>query len=129
MAVATKTTLYLRGMPRNVVREAKAKAARQGTTLAKVVTDALVRSSDTDESADDDLAEAMDWYAQNRARLLRRYRGEYLAILGDRMLDHDEDFTALAERVFRAIGERPVYMPKVGAEEELVRVRSPRAVP
>jgi hypothetical protein len=116
-------------MPRSVVREAKAKAARQGMTLAKVVTDALVRSSDTDESADDDLAEAIDWYAQNRARLLRRYRGEYLAILGDRMLDHDEDFAALAERVFRTIGERPVYMPKVGAEEELVRVRSPRGVP
>ena len=128
MAVEGKTTLYLRGMDRGVVREAKARAARQGTTLAKIVSDALAHSSDLDSAADDDLTQEMRWFADNRTRLLRGHRGKYVAIVNDRVLDHDADFSALAERVFRTVGERAVYMPRVGAEEELVHVRSPRIV-
>ena len=128
MTFERKTTLYLRGMDRSVVREAKARAARGGMTLAKIVSDALAQSSELDSVANDDLSQAMRWYAENRTRLLRRYRGEYVAIESDRVLDHDADFSALAERVFRAIGERAVFMPMVGAEEELAQVRSPRVV-
>jgi heme exporter protein D len=36
-----QTTLYLRGLPRQLVREAKAAAARRGSTLAALVSDSL----------------------------------------------------------------------------------------
>src|SRR5207253_146106 len=44
------TTLYLRGMSTELVREAKAKAARRGGTLASVVSEALARSLEEDDA-------------------------------------------------------------------------------
>ena len=37
-------TLYLRGLPRTVVRESKARAARRGITLTAYVAEILVRA-------------------------------------------------------------------------------------
>ena len=121
-----RTTLFVRGIPRDLVREVKAVAARRGATLASVVSDALERSLVHDVDDRDDLGPAMAWYRSNRARLLRQYRGSYVAIIDGAVIDHDEDFSALASRVFREMGERPVFMPKVGEEKDVVRVRSPR---
>jgi hypothetical protein len=123
------TTLYLRGMPTRVVREAKAAAARRGATLAKVVTDALERALQTGEGKDaveDDFDLDMRWYAKNRTRLVRQYDGEYLAVYDGRVIDHDSSFEALATRVFQRLGSRPVFMPHVGADERRLRVSSPR---
>ena len=128
-AVSDRTTLYLRGMPKQLVREAKAVAARRGVTLASVVAEALGRSLDASAGPGgdgDDLGASMAWYQRHRARLLRRYRGQYVAIVSDKLVDHDRDFSELAGRVFDRIGLRPVYMPKVGEEPTGVRVRSPR---
>jgi len=44
--MASQSTLFLRNMPTDIVREAKATAARRGTTLARVVADALTKSRD-----------------------------------------------------------------------------------
>ena len=67
----------------------------------------------------------MRWYDRNRDRLQRDYDGEYVAILERRVIDHDQSFEALAERVFEREGVRDIFMPKVGADRTL-RVRSPR---
>src|SRR4051812_17333183 len=108
-----KTTLYLRGMPVNLVREAKAAAARRGSTLAAFVCDTLSRSLEREEPPPgeppsepitDPLEAAMAWYEENRARLLRRYGDEYVAIEDGAVIDHDRDFSALASRVFSALG-------------------------
>ncbi|MGH9382588.1 MAG: hypothetical protein ACRD2Z_18570 [Thermoanaerobaculia bacterium] len=124
------TTLYLRKVPARLVREAKARAARQGSTLTALVTDALasslaVRGHDA-EPADDELRESMAWYEANRERLLQRYRDEYLAIVDREVADHDRDFEALAMRVFDRLGVRPIFMPRVTEGPERARVRSPR---
>jgi hypothetical protein len=118
-------------MSRRVVREAKAAAARRGATLAEIVGEALTRTLGAGGREDDDapLAADMAWYARHRSRLARRYQGEYVAIVDGRVVDHDVDFGALAGRVFRATGERPVFMPKVGEESVTLRIRSPRLVP
>jgi len=126
-----RTTLYLRGMPAGVVREAKARAARRGCTLAVVVADALARSLEENGAGgvpDRELESSMEWYDANRTRLLRRYENEFVAIAGRRVVDHDRDFARLADRVFRRCGVRPVFMPRVRREVETVRVRSPRVV-
>ena len=126
------TTLYLRGMPTSLVREAKAEAARRGTTLATLIADALARGLQLrgkgGDPLDNDVEVAMKWYARNRPRLVRRYNGQFVAILGRRVLDHDRDFGALAERVFKRVGVRSVFMPRVQPREERVHVRSPRRV-
>lgn len=126
MARTETTTLYVRGVPRRVVREAKAAAAREGRTLGSWVSDRLARASRTASAPGkagavrDDLA----WYEANKARFERRYPGEYVAIVRRSVVDHDRDFEALARRVFTRFGTRSICMPRVGRSE--VRVRSPR---
>lgn len=129
VSTATKKPVYLRGIPEGVVREAKAAAARRGVTLAGFVAETLARAVKQREAADeasDALNDEMRWYERNRARLVRDYDGEYVAILDRRVLDHDANFEALAERVFAREGVRSIFMPRVSADEPKLRVRSPR---
>ncbi|MDR7520631.1 MAG: hypothetical protein QN131_04955 [Armatimonadota bacterium] len=168
------TTLYLRGLPEALVREAKATAARRGVTLAALVAQALQQAvgvpvplpgsgragrarpgasgrpgssgrpggsgragaasregagtGGAAADATERLTESMRWFEANRHRLLRRYRSRYVAIDRGRVIDHDRDFDALARRVFARLGPRPVFMPKVTADERVVSVPSPRLV-
>ncbi len=130
--MARGKTLYLRALPESLVREAKATAARRGITLAALVAEALQEAVGTVDRrakagrAAQGLAESMHWFEANRARLLRRYRDQYVAIDRNRVIDHDRDFAALARRVFARVGARPVFIPKVTAEERVVHVPSPR---
>jgi plasmid stability protein len=124
------TTLYLRNVPTRLVREAKARAARDGATLTAFVTDAIAQSLSSEReqpaAAEDDLRDSMEWYEHNREQLSGRFRGEYVAILDDTVIDHDKDFASLATRVFGRVGIRPVFMPRVMGGAEQARVRSPR---
>jgi len=126
--MAKGATLYLRGLPEGLVREVKATAARQGITLTAFVAEALRQLVGIDRpgAPAEDLTNSMRWYEANRRKLLRRYRGQYVAIQSGRVTDHDPDFQALASRVFARLGPRPVFMPKVVAEERVVRLPSPR---
>jgi hypothetical protein len=112
------------------VREAKAAAARRGSTLAALVSDsldrALLEENGRDEPPGHELLESMRWYERNRRRLLSRYGGQYIAVLQGAVMDHDRDFEALAARVFARLGSGPVYMPRVQDGEARARVRSPR---
>jgi hypothetical protein len=130
--VATKP-VYLRGLPPEIVREAKAAAARRGVTLAGFVAETLARALEQLDGLPggdgrSDLKREQRWFERNRERLLRKYAGRYVAIVGDAVLDHDEDFESLAERVFASQGVRDVFMPLVSAAQAPVRVRSPRVL-
>jgi hypothetical protein len=127
--------VYLRGIPEEIVREAKAQAARRGVTLAGFVADTLARAMH--ESAkpvdvmiastpDEDLEAEVRWYEENRAQLVRRYEGQFVAIVKQRVVDHDAAFDALAERIFKLRGPRDTFMPEVRAQTPAVRLRSPR---
>jgi hypothetical protein len=129
MAATAGKALFLRNVPTALVREAKAAAARRGETLTTIVTEALARSlSVAGETQDrpDDLHRDIVWYQKNRAKLLRRYRGEFVAIVDAAVVDHGHDFSALATRVFSRFGSRNIYMPRVQLDEPEARIRSPR---
>ena len=125
-----RATLYLRNVPAVLVRDAKVKAARDGTSLTAVVTEALAKSlkpgDETQPSPEADLRESMEWYQTNHGRLLKRHRGEYVAILERRVVDHDASFESLAARVFGRWGVKPIFMPRVTEGTERARIRSPR---
>jgi plasmid stability protein len=127
-------TLYLRGMPRKLVREAKVEAARRGMSLTAFAREALARALGAPAGTEASPAEPggleaiqrdLDWFEANRARLLRRYRDEYVAVIDRKVVDHDPDFGALAERVFRKHGMRSIAMPKVTAEQRVAEIPSP----
>jgi hypothetical protein len=123
--------VYLRGLPAEIVREAKAAAARRGVTLGGFVAETLTRALEQPEAtprADGggDLRREQRWFERQRERLLRDYAAEYVAILGEAVLDHDKDFEALAERVFASQGVHDIFMPLVSTGQHTARVRSPR---
>lgn len=125
-------TLYLRGMPRKLVREAKAEAARRGMSLTAFAREALARAVGVQAGAApaepggiEAIQRDLDWFDANRARLLRRYRDQYVAVVDRKVVDHDPDFGALADRVFRKYGMRSIAMPKVTAEERVAEIPSP----
>lgn len=74
----------------------------------------------------DDYQRGREFYWKHRGELARDYAGEYVAIIGSDIVDHDEDFSALARRVFESGGVRPVFMPKLDREERTIRMPSPR---
>jgi len=125
-------TLYLRGIPRRLVREAKAEAARRGMSLTAFARDALARAlGAVPAQAPEEIAAIrsdLDWFEANRKRLLRRYRGEYVAIVRRKVVDHDPDFGALARRAFATYGVRSIAMPKVTPEPRVVEIPTPLRV-
>ncbi|HTL36007.1 MAG TPA: hypothetical protein VL326_22910 [Kofleriaceae bacterium] len=144
MSVERKS-LFLRGVPAALIREAKAESARRGQPLAAIVSEALVRSlragsyvipaaansqaiTAREGGTSHELEDSMHWYREKRAELTRKYRCEYIAILEREVVDHDVDFAALASRVFRDHGTRSIYMPQVQERAAEVHVRSPRRV-
>lgn len=118
-------TLYLRGVPEELVRRAKASAAARGMTLVSFVTEALAEKLDGRSLDTGALAGDVAWYEANRTRLLSRYRGEYIAVRNGEVLDHDRNFESLARRVFTNLGTRPVFMPRCDEEPEIVDIPSP----
>jgi hypothetical protein len=79
--------------------------------------------------ADHDLQRDMDWYAAEHPTLVRRYAGQYIAIVDGAVVDHATEFDVLARRVFARYGHRSIFMPRVVDEVvQEVCVRSPRRV-
>ena len=125
-------TLYLRGVPRALVREAKVTAARRGITLTALVKEALTSTVQQDMSQSEDLpgdfTRDWSWYHKNKSKLLKRYQNKYVAILNRKVVDHDADFAPLARRVYDRYGVRSICMPKVTRGERVIHLRSPQIV-
>ena len=68
---------------------------------------------------------AQAFFQEHREGLLKEYEGKYIAIVADQVVDADEDFSTLAERVYAQYGESQVYMPKVTREQHEVHIASP----
>lgn len=129
MIYVAKNAVYLRGIEPTIIREAKAAAAREGITLTALVERALTRETHSVPpvpSRRSEIAEDMKWYEENAASLVERFEGEYLAIVGQEVVDHDVVFDALASRVEEKHGYRSVYMPECRRTPRVAKVRSPR---
>ncbi len=123
-------TLYLRGIPRQLVREAKVAAARRGITLTALAKEALATVLGLDpaqgDPVPDDFTRDWSWYEAHKMKLLKRYRNRYVAIVNRKVVDHDTEFGPLARRVYDRYGVRSICMPKVGPGSDVVRLASPR---
>jgi hypothetical protein len=59
-------------------------------------------------AAADSLRADTAWFEKNRHELEREYAGEYIAIVDQRVVDHDPAFDPLARRMFEQYGDRGV---------------------
>lgn len=128
--VGDLATLYLRGVPEPLVRMAKVAAARRGITLTAMVAEVLARSLDEGPSGGEefpaDLQAEKAWYEAHKKDLVRRYRGQYVAIVDQRVVDHDKAFGPLAHRAFSRFGVRPIFMPRCLDGDRVASLPSPR---
>lgn len=104
------------------------------------VTDVLVEFTARGENAFDEMMDDEDdstVLAQEEAAFMRmhpelweKYPGEYVAIHGDELVDHDVNLNALSERIDERFGNIPIWVSPVRKSpiEEWV-FRSPRFVP
>lgn len=70
--------------------------------------------------------EARRYFRENRTQILEKYRGNFIAILDNEIVDHDRNFSELAKRVYEKFGYQAIYMPFVQSEPAVLRIPSPR---
>lgn len=46
--------------------------------------------------------------------LLEQYRGQFVASLNGKIVDHDSDYVTLVHRFFRTFGDVPAFITKIG---------------
>ena len=69
---------------------------------------------------------AKKYYVEHKEILLEKYKGKYIAILNNKIVGSDKDFSKLAKRVYKKYGYQTIYMPFVGGKDRIVRIPSPR---
>jgi cell division protein FtsZ len=70
--------------------------------------------------------EAKAFFEANRRKLLDKYEGKCVAILNREVIDADDDFSLLAERVYSRYGYKDIYMPKVEKKRTILHIPTPR---
>jgi prevent-host-death family protein len=59
-------------------------------------------------------------FERSRARLLRKFRGKFVAMSGGAVVDADRNASVLFERTSRALGGRVLFIGRVGDPEPVV---------
>jgi hypothetical protein len=67
-------------------------------------------------------------YRRQRAALLRRYPGQYVALYRGRVVGHGADDEELAGRMFVKLGDAPFYIAKVETAPTVYELPSPEVV-
>ncbi len=74
---------------------------------------------------DDPLAAEQQAFERQKPQLLRRYPGQFVAIYGGRMVDHDKEAEALAGRLFAKLGDVPFLIARVEKRPTVYDLPSP----
>lgn len=54
------------------------------------------------------------WFRENFEKLLKKYREQFVAVFGERLIDHDRDLEALVRRVkAKTKGAKGIYIEYV----------------
>ena len=69
---------------------------------------------------------AQEYYETHKGSLLKKYGGKYVAILNNKVVGSDKDFSKLAQRIYKKYGYQTIYMPFVEAKRKVVKIPSPR---
>jgi hypothetical protein len=78
-----------------------------------------------EESTDDPLAVEERSFVRKRAQLLRKYKGEFVALYQGAVIGHGADDEELARQMFEKVGDVPFYIGKVGSPATVYDVPSP----
>ena len=93
-------------------------------------TESIVKtmSKPSPQIAEESLAAERRAFEHQRARLMRRFPGEYVALSGGRVVDHDKQDEALAARMFTRFGEATFYIARLEQSPTVYEVPSPEFI-
>lgn len=74
------------------------------------------------------LKHEMAWYDQCRADVDAKYPGQFIAISGDQVVASAGTLDGLGAILSALVGNASVYIVRAGAQERVLKVRSPRVV-
>jgi len=66
------------------------------------------------------------YFEANKKDLLKKYQNKYIAILNNKVVGSDKDFSKLAGRIYKKFGYQTIYMPFVSGQKRIVKIPSPR---
>ena len=66
------------------------------------------------------------YFEANKKELLTKYEDKYIAILNNKIVGSDKDFSKLAERIYKKFGYQTIYIPFVSEQKRIVKIPSPR---
>lgn len=119
--IFAKLTLHVTTLCQDIIAIVE-EILRENLPNAEVEQD-WVDLSESDEAADRE----MQAYIDLHPLLKQKYFGKHVAIYGGKLIDYDDNFEALYDRIDRAYPDEFVWMSKVGEEPiETLTVRSPR---
>ena len=78
---------------------------------------------------DDPLAAEQQAFERQKSQLLRRYPGQYVAIYGGRVVDHDKEDEPLAARLFAKLGDVPFLIARVEKRPTVYDFPGPEIAP
>ena len=85
-------------------------------------------SKTSQQLAEESLAAERRAFEHQRAQLMRRYPGEYVALSGGRVVDHDQQDEALAARMFARFGDAAFYIARLEKSPTVYEVPSPELI-
>lgn len=77
------------------------------------------------ERIEDPLASQVKAFRRQRMQLMKRFAGQYVALYGGRLVDHDKDDEALAARLYRKLGDAAFYIARLEDTPTVSEVPSP----
>ena len=77
------------------------------------------------QPVEDSLATECRAFGRQRAQLMRRYPGQFVALSGGRVVDHDKEDETLAARMFRKLGDAPFCIARLEDNPTVYEVPSP----
>jgi len=66
------------------------------------------------------------YFEEHKASLIKRYKGKYIAILNNKVVGSEKDFSKLAQRIYKKYSYQTIYMPFIEEKEKIVKIPSPR---
>jgi len=130
VVIMVTTNIGIRELKRDTPRLVRRASNGQRFVITRYGRPLAVLGPTGQQSTSSGARRLMDWQEERGAferilpRLLRRYRGRYVAIWNGRVVDADPDHEVLFERVWRRFRDRTFFIGRVGPERSPIELPS-----
>jgi len=71
---------------------------------------------------------AKEYYQKNKKEIEKNYLGKYIAIIDNKVVAFNDDFSELSKQVYRKYGFKTIFMTYVSKKEPIIKAPFPKVV-